>query len=112
MSETDASRVLGVALTANECFDGFVVIYDNLGTYVASMDLSDLYKACQEKTLPVNSSGRYQAWLTWDGRSVTREAASTGVYTLRLVTRRPNATGTGLDKVTNQLFRFGWKRKP
>lgn len=112
MSETDASRVLGVALTANECFDGFVVIYDNLGTYVASMDLSDLYKACQEKTLPVNSSGRYQAWLTWDGRSVTREAAATGVYTLRLVTRRSSATGTGLDKVTNQLFRFGWKRKP
>jgi hypothetical protein len=112
LSGEETARVLGISLTANECFDGFVVIYDNLGTYVASMDLTSLYKACQDKSIAFSASGRYQAWLAWDGRSVSREAAATGVYTLRLVTRRPGASGSGLDKVTNQLFRFGWKRKP
>lgn len=110
LASEESQRILGIGITANECLDGLVVIYDNLGTYVASLDLSQLRKACEEGKLPTDAGGRYEAWIAWDGRSIAREAAASGVYTLRLVTRRGPAA-LGQQRIGNQLFRFGWKKK-
>lgn len=110
VASEENSRKMGIGIVTNECIDGYVVVYDNLGTYVASIDLKDLRKACEEGLIPLDLAGRYQAWIAWDGRSFTRQTATSGVYTLRLITRR-NLQSPGREKVTNQLFRFGWKRK-
>jgi len=110
LASEESQRILGIGITANECLDGLVVIYDNLGTYVASLDLSQLRKACEEGKLPTDAGGRYEAWIAWDGRSIAREAAASGVYTLRLVTRR-GPVALGQQRIGNELFRFGWKKK-
>lgn len=110
IASEENSRRMGIGIVTNECIDGYVVVYDNLGTYVASIDLKDLRKACEDGRIPLDLAGRYQAWIAWDGRSFAKQAAVSGVYTLRLITRR-NLQSPGREKVTNQLFRFGWKRK-
>ena len=113
VADGDSRRLMGLSLTANECFDGVVIIYDNIGTYVASMHLTELKKACEEGKLPTDQGGRYQVWLAWDGRTEKKEVAVSGVYTLRLVTRRTHGQGKSPNDIElkNQLFRFGWKRK-
>jgi hypothetical protein len=110
LSAEESQRVLGIGVVANECVDGFVVIYDNLGTYVSSLELGDLRKACEEGKIPTDQGGRYEAWIAWDGRSFKREVVASGVYTLRLVTRR-GLEPPQLESISNQLFRFGWKKK-
>ena len=107
---------MGVVITLNQAINGFAYIYDNLGTYVAGIDLSKYYEAWSDATkVPKSAADRTQLWIRWDGRSANGTMASTGVYTLRLVTRRSNGT-SAVDAVNghyiNQLYKMGWKRKP
>lgn len=107
---------MGVVVTVNQAINGFAYIYDNLGTYVAGIDLSKYYEAWSDNAkVPKSATDRTQLWVRWDGRSAKGTIASTGVYTLRLVTRRSDGT-SALDAINghylNQLYKMGWKKKP
>ena len=102
---------MGVVIRTNDAFGGFAYIYDNLGTFVAKIDLSEVAKQWQD--LPKFGKGYSQVWLRWDGRTSTGAVAASGVYTLRLVTRRDDGTSAtdAAGHYINQLYKMGWKRK-
>lgn len=103
---------MGVLVEINQGMSGYAYIYDNLGMFVAGIDLSKFKTAWDDGKVPTSASQRTQVWIYWDGRSNKGEMAASGVYTLRLVTDRGDKTkGKVNNDFLNKTYRLGWKRK-
>jgi hypothetical protein len=102
---------IGPHILSNGPLGGDVILFDNLGTHVASRSLDDLMAAGQAGTLPVDPSGQWEAWIAWDGRSVQGRTAASGVYAERVILRRPSADGRTWTGWLNKVYRIGWLRK-
>lgn len=108
---SDAGHRIGPMITTNGPFGGRIHVYDNLGTSVASVDLSELEAAVTAGLVEAAPDGQYEVWAAWNGASRQGRQVGSGVYTARLVLRRNLAAPGELPAWTwnNELIRFGWK---
>lgn len=108
--ELDAQGT-GVMLTVNEGVSGYVYIYDNLGIYLAGIDLAKHKDAWDKGSVPTNASLRTQLWVRWDGRDAKGAVASSGVYTMRLITKRQfEGQSEAQSSFLNKTYKMGWGR--
>lgn len=98
-----------LTMTINRPFEGSAHIFDNLGVFVAGIDLGDLKKMADAGTLPVDGSGMFQVRLAWDGRNQAFKDVASGVYWMRLVLKDNGGDGQGV-RMLNRVFGFGIKR--
>lgn len=111
IAPASVERRIGPMISINGGFGGKVHIYDNMGVAVASVDLAFLERAWNDGLIPVDPSGQYDVWVSWNGASTTGKMVGSGVYTARLVLRRNLAASDALPmwEWTNDLMRLGWK---
>lgn len=100
---------LHVTMTINRAFEGSAHIFDNLGVFVAGVDLESLKKMADVGMLPVDGSGMFQVRLAWDGRDQAGKDVVSGVYWMRLVLKDKGEDGQGV-RMLNRVFGFGIKR--
>ncbi|MCB9496569.1 MAG: fibro-slime domain-containing protein [Fibrobacteria bacterium] len=101
----DPSRVIGIDVHVNRPLDGILVIYDNLGTVVASVDLARvraLWSAGddQERTLRIQ----------WNATGPDHRLVGSGVYLIRAVLRLEDSEGSVLA-IHNKIWKVGFHRK-
>jgi hypothetical protein len=109
--ELDAQG-MGLVLTVNEGVSGYAYIYDNLGIYLAGIDLSKHKQAWDKGAVPTSASLRTQLWIRWDGRDAKGAIATSGVYTMRLITKRQfEGQSESESSFLNKTYKMGWGRK-
>jgi fibro-slime domain-containing protein len=59
-------------------------VYDNLGVFVLSQNLSSLDTLISSGVLTRDRRGDYEIWLAWNGKDAKGRDAATGVYTIRV----------------------------
>jgi hypothetical protein len=59
-------------------------VYDNLGVFVLSQDLSNLDTLISSGALQRDRRGDYEIWLAWNGKDAKGRDAATGVYSIRI----------------------------
>jgi hypothetical protein len=107
----DTLHTVGVTISLNRILDGAVFIYDNAGTYVASMDLSPITALYAQGKLPTDASGMYQLKLSWDGRTQEKRLVSSGVYFMRLILKKSaQDDADGSSGIFNRVYKLGFKR--
>jgi len=108
---TDLAQRIGPMISINGPFGGRIHVYDNIGTSVASLDLSNLEAAVTAGLVEASPGGQYEVWAAWNGTSRAGAMVGSGVYTARMVLRRNLAAPGDLPAWTwtNDLIRFGWK---
>jgi len=95
----DTSSYMGLEIHLSTGVSGAVFVYDNLGVFVAGMDIPSVDKEIAQGLIPVDSRGNAKIWLAWDGRS-RGKAAPGGVYLMRvLLTSVASPTRVVLNKV-------------
>jgi len=100
----DTAHYLGALLKLNHAIHGQARVYDNMGVFVAALDLSALSQAIEQGQVPRDGRGNYQVWVGWNGKS-EKGMASSGVYLLRVF----GWMDTGESKAfVNQILRLGW----
>lgn len=104
-------RQLGPVLVTNQPLRGKALVYDNQGTFVASIDLEHVAAAFGTPAIPTDPSNQYEVRIAWNGVAHTGKPAGSGVYILRLILRQ-NLAGDGEAPewgFYNQVFPFGWE---
>jgi hypothetical protein len=107
----DIGSLLGPRIVSNASLGGMMYIYDNLGTFVAQLDMAATEKLSQVDGLPTDASGQYEIWLAWNGTSRNGLGVQSGVYTARLAMRvrtTPDDAEQARWTWVNQLVRMGW----
>lgn len=103
---------IGPRIQTNSVFGGSLAVFDNLGVFVAGVDLSALRSAARAGTLETDPAGQYEVWLAWNGTDAKAKPAASGVYVVRLILRRDGDTGKALDEAwLNKVYRIGWMVK-
>lgn len=103
---------IGPRIQTNSVFGGNLAIFDNLGVFVAGVDLSGLRKAVREGMLTTDPAGQYEVWVAWNGTDTKGKSAASGVYVVRLILRRDGDSGKALDESwLNKVYRIGWMVK-
>ena len=104
--ESDTGLSIGPTLELNDPVHLAMVVYDRLGTHVASqtLDLNEAALAGLEK----DRLGRLRLRLLWNGATSVGRPAASGIYLLRLVVR--SRTPEGATRVANQVWTVGLKR--
>ena len=59
-------------------------VYDNLGVFVLSQDLSNLDTLISSGALQRDRRGDYEIWLAWNGKDAKGRDAASGVYSIRI----------------------------
>ena len=102
----DTSHVTGVVVrTDREVLGGFFM-YDNLGVFVTSADLTPVNTAIGNKTVPLDPRGFYEVFFAWDGRASNGRPASSGVYLVRLYGWKKEGNQSIL---VNDVQNIGWR---
>jgi hypothetical protein len=103
---------MGLVLTLNEGVSGHAYVYDNLGIHLVNLDLSKHKAAWDKGTVPTSASLRTQLWIRWDGHDAKGALATSGVYTMRLVTKRQfEGMDESKSSFLNKTYKMGWGRK-
>ncbi len=103
---------IGPRIQTNSVFGGNLAIFDNLGVFVAGVDLSGLRQAGRDGLLPTDPAGQYEVWVAWNGTGAKGKPAASGVYVVRLILRRDGETGKAIDDAwLNKVYRIGWMVK-
>ncbi|HQF53735.1 MAG TPA: glycoside hydrolase family 9 protein [Fibrobacteria bacterium] len=103
---------IGPRIKTNSVFGGSLAIFDNLGVFVAGVDLSGLRAAGRLESLSTDPAGQYEVWVAWNGTDTRGKPAASGVYVVRLILRRDGDTGKALDESwLNRVYRIGWMVK-
>ncbi len=105
-AKNDLNRVLGVKILLNRPLEGQLMIYDNIGTFVTSIDLAPMKKAWVADS--ANKDAMREVWLLWNGTLGNGKFAATGVYVFRAVVKVDN--GDGVFEYRNLVWRLGWHR--
>jgi len=99
----DPDRCLGIDIRINRPLEGFLVVYDNLGTVVASVDLSPL-KALWDAQPDAEKTIRIQ----WNATGPDHRFAASGVYLIRVVARFRDSDGR--QDLRNLIWKVGFQR--
>jgi hypothetical protein len=59
-------------------------VYDNLGVFVLSQNLSNLDTLISSGVLTRDRRGDYQIWMAWNGKDSHGRDAATGIYSIRV----------------------------
>jgi hypothetical protein len=105
-AKNDLTKVLGVKIRLNRPLEGQLMIYDNIGTFVTSIDLAPMKKAWVADS--ANKDMMREVWLIWNGTIADGKFAATGVYLFRAVVKVDN--GDGSFEYRNLVWRLGWHR--
>ncbi len=98
------SPFVGAKLQLNGITDGVAYLYDNMGVYIAKVNLGPVVEAMKDGRIETDARGRYEVWVAWNG-VYDGKIAPSGVYLMRMV---------GYRKVDHQmmvqqkLIRLGW----
>lgn len=99
----DLSRTLGVEIKINRPLDGVLIVYDNIGTAVVSVDLSPM-KALWKDQEDAEKTIR----ISWNGTDANHKFVSTGVYLFRAVVKFEDSEGN--KAFQNLIWKLGFKR--
>lgn len=109
--QVDGDRI-GLLVKANFPYDGTVAVFDNLGTFVAGVDLARLKAAGLSGAVQTDPSGQYETWIAWNGTDANGKPVASGVYLLRVILRRDAESGRAIDQAwLNKVYRVGWMVK-
>ncbi|HQF56872.1 MAG TPA: hypothetical protein PK208_17290, partial [Fibrobacteria bacterium] len=99
----DLSRTLGVEIKINRPLEGVLIVYDNMGTAVVSVDLSPM-KALWKDQEDAEKTIR----ISWNGTDANGKFVSTGVYLFRAVVKFEDSEGN--KAFQNLVWKLGFKR--
>jgi len=104
------SRQIGPVISTNQPLRGTAILYDNQGTFLASLELDVVGQAFLAGGIETDGGNQYQVRLAWNGVAEGGTPAGSGVYTIRLVLRQNLAADGEVPDWTlsNTLHRFGW----
>jgi hypothetical protein len=105
-AKNDLTKVLGIKIRLNRPLEGQVMIYDNSGTFVTSIDLAPMKQAWLADS--ANSDMMREVWIVWNGTVSTGKFAASGIYLFRAVVKTDN--GDGSFEFRNLVWRLGWHR--
>ncbi|HQF56703.1 MAG TPA: hypothetical protein PK208_16405, partial [Fibrobacteria bacterium] len=104
--QNNMSQVLAVRVLLNRPLEGQLIIYDNLGTHVAVVDLTPMSKAWLADSTKLNELR--EVWMVWNGTDGKGKFAATGVYLFRAIVKVDN--GDGSHTFRNLVWKLGFKR--
>jgi hypothetical protein len=101
---TPVAQGLGIDIRINRPLEGVMIVYDNLGTAVGSIDLGTLTALWTEQP-DVDRTIRVQ----WNGTAQDGRPVASGVYLFRLVARFRDSDGR--EGIHNEVWTLGLKRE-
>jgi hypothetical protein len=99
----DPEHCLGIDIRINRPLEGFLVVYDNIGTVVASEDLGPL-KALWDNQPDAEKTIRIQ----WNATGPDHRFVGSGVYLIRVVARFRDPDGR--QDLRNLIWKVGFQR--
>jgi len=102
----DTTSCSGAGLELNAPANLTFVVYDRLGTYVASRDL-DITAAALDN-LEKDRLGRTKVRFLWDGSTAAHKPAASGIYLYRMIVRSTSSDGS--TRIFNHVWTIGMKR--
>jgi hypothetical protein len=100
------THMLGVKIRLNRPLEGTLIVYDNIGTSVLSVDLDPL-KKLWDGTNGKDDEIR-DVWVAWNGTGPDGKFAASGVYIFRAVVKVDE--GNGVKVFRNLVWKLGWHR--
>jgi len=98
------SNRIGAKLELNDVVDGAAYLYDNMGVFVAHIDLKPILEASAKGLVATDPRGRYEVWVAWNGVANGKIAPS-GIYLMRIVAMRKVERRTAVQQ---KVVRMGW----
>jgi len=105
-TECDSTNCSGPGLELNAPANLTFVVYDRLGTHVASRDL-DITAAAME-AMEKDRLGRTKVRFLWDGSTSSGKGAASGIYLYRMIVRSTSPEGS--TRIFNHVWTIGLKR--
>lgn len=105
LPQNTIDKVLAVRILLNRPLDGRLFVYDNMGTHVASVDLSRMREVW---TADSDDDAMREVWLAWNGTDGSGKFAASGVYLFRAFVKVD--VGDGTSNVQNLVWKLGWHR--
>ncbi|MEK7393325.1 MAG: hypothetical protein AAB214_12260, partial [Fibrobacterota bacterium] len=99
----DTARTLGVDIRINRPLEGILIIYDNMGVAVVSLDLSPL-KSLWDNQQDAEKTIRFQ----WNGTGPDHKFVASGVYLFRAVVKFEDKEGK--KDFRNVVWKLGFHR--
>jgi hypothetical protein len=105
-SGLDTSHVTGVVVHTDRMVFGGFYLYDNLGVFLTSADLTAVNTAMENGTITTDARGFYDVFFAWDGRANDGRIAPSGVYLVRIYGWKSE----GSQKIlVNKVQNIGWR---
>jgi fibro-slime domain-containing protein len=104
--KNSTNHLIGVKIRLNRPLEGTMIIYDNIGTSVLSVDLDPL-KSLWDGTDGTDDEIR-DVWVAWNGTGPDGKFAASGVYIFRAVVKVDE--GNGVKVFRNLIWKLGWHR--
>lgn len=102
--KNDPSRTMDVYIKLNRPLEGTVFVYDNMGTSVRQLDLSDLKKLWPAGSEDIQRTIK----ISWNGTNPQNKFVASGVYLLRAVVKYRGPDGR--QDFKNLLWKYAWVR--
>lgn len=104
--KNNVTQMLGVKIRLNRPLEGTMIVYDNIGTSVLSVDLDPL-KKLWDGTNGKDDEIR-DVWVAWNGTGPDGKFAASGVYIFRAVVKVDQGDGNKVFR--NLVWKLGWHR--
>ncbi len=102
----DLSHYLGLRIISNTDLEAAkVYIYDNLGVFVAHIDLSTVLTLLRTGRIDKTRRGDFEILVAWNGKDSRGAMVPNGVYVARLVAWEKMDLGTTM---INRIYKLGW----
>lgn len=102
----DLSHYLGLRIISNTDLEAAkVYIYDNLGVFVAHIDLSTVLTLLRTGGIDKTRRGDFEILVAWNGKDSRSAMVPNGVYVARLVAWEKMELGTAM---INRIYKLGW----
>lgn len=102
----DLSHYLGLRIISNTDLEAAkVYIYDNLGVFVAHIDLSTVLTLLRTGGIDKTRRGDFEILVAWNGKDSRGAMVPNGVYVARLVAWEKMDLGTTM---INRIYKLGW----
>jgi fibro-slime domain-containing protein len=104
--KNNVKQMLGVKIRLNRPLEGTMIVYDNIGISVLSVDLDPL-KSLWNGTNGTDDEIR-DVWIAWNGTGPDGKFAASGVYIFRAVVKVDQGDGNKVFR--NLIWKLGWHR--
>jgi len=98
------SDLVGAKLQLNDATAGGAYLYDNMGVFVAYIDLTPVMDALKKGSIETDPRGKYEVWVAWNGVANGKIAPS-GIYLMRIIAYRKVENRTAVQQ---KVVRMGW----